>query len=157
MTNRKRFLKRLNIYVTAEMQRKLEQIRDQRGPQESVPDVVREAIRVFMDDQEQIIGSRRHFQKGLREEMNAERQELINLISDLHSEDTWGHILILAAVAQSAAPILSRVTGQPVSARGLLDQSLKQVTQDWGHIFDLLLTLQAKVDEAERKAAKEKA
>ncbi len=157
MTNRKRFLKRLNIYVTTEMQRKLEQIRDQRGPQESVPDVVREAIRVFMDDQEQIIGSRRHFQKGLRDEMNAEKRELIKLVSQLQNEDTWGHILILALIAQSMAPILSRVTGQPVSVQGLLDQALKQTTRDWGHIFDLILTLEARDAEAERKAAKGKA
>ena len=157
MTNRKRFLKRLNIYVTAEMQRKLEQIRDQRGPQESVPDVVREAIRVFMDDQEQLIGSRRHFQKGLRDEISAEKQELTKLISNLQNDSTWGHIFTLALIAQSLVPILSRVTGQPVTVHGLLDQALKEATQDWAHIYGLILHLQDNVDKAERKTAKEKA
>ncbi len=50
MVEHKRFEARLNVYVSAELQRKLEQIRDQRGPRVTVPDIVREAIRLYIDN-----------------------------------------------------------------------------------------------------------
>jgi len=50
MVEHKRFEARLNVCVSAELQRKLEQIRDQRGPRVTVPDIVREAIRLYIDN-----------------------------------------------------------------------------------------------------------
>ena len=76
MTPHKRFDARLNVYVSAELQRKLEQIRDQRGPQTTVPDIVRDAIRQYIDNEEVIIGSRRHFQRNLRETLEEAKFEL---------------------------------------------------------------------------------
>ncbi len=138
MTSPKRFSKRLNIYVTAEMLRKLEQIRDQRGPQETVPDVVRNAIRLFIDDQEQIIGSRRHFQKMLREDLTEVETHLLERIGDAQIEILWGQIYGLVAALHALAALVSRVAGQQVTFETLLRQAVTPTTQHWARVFKLM-------------------
>ena len=120
MPDQKKYPKRLNVYVTAEMQRKLVQIRDQRGPQASLPEVVREAIRLYIDDQEQVIGSRRHFQKTLREEVQFAQNTL-----------AWNQIVLMVLISQWLSPIVSVVLKQNLSPRDLFSKSIGQSISDW--------------------------
>jgi hypothetical protein len=120
MPDHHRYPKRLNIYITAEMQRKLIQVRDGRGPQATVPEVVREALRVFLDDQEQVIGSRRHFQKTLREEIETAQDAL-----------SWNQIVIINMLSQWLSPLVSAVTRQQFTAQDLFVKALTQASQDW--------------------------
>ncbi len=138
MTDHKRYPKRLNVYVTAEMQRKLEQVRDQRGPQTSVPDVVREAIRLYIDDQEEIIGSRRHFQKTLREEIDQAKTEIIEHLEMTQVESNWNHVFSLVLISHSLAPLISRLTGQPTTFDTLLRQAMPPAMQHWARIVGIL-------------------
>ncbi len=109
----KRFDARLNVYVSLEIQRKLEQLRDQRGPQTTVPDLVREAIRLYIDNEEEIIGSRRHFQRGLRETIDATKSELL-----------WNDLVTLAFMWQMLNPILNATTKQQTSFKEAWDRAL---------------------------------
>lgn len=120
MPTHTKYPKRLNVYVTAEMQRKLTQIRDQRGPQVTVPDVVREAIRLYVDDQEQIIGSRRHFQKTLREEIELAQRVI-----------TWNQIVLMVMVSHWLSPVVSAVSKQPLSGRDLFVKAMSQAANEW--------------------------
>ena len=58
----KEFPKRLTVQVTEAMDDRLEQVA--RGRDEAKAEVVRAALRAFLDEQEDLIGSRRHFTKA---------------------------------------------------------------------------------------------
>jgi Arc/MetJ-type ribon-helix-helix transcriptional regulator len=113
MVERKRFEARLNVYVSAELQRKLEQVRDQRGPRVTVPDLVREAIRQYLDNEEEIIGSRRHFQRGLRETIDAAKEELL-----------WSQLVTIGFLWQFQNPVLAATAKQQLSFRDAWDKAL---------------------------------
>ena len=118
MTAQKRFESRLNVYVSAELQRKLEQIRDQRGPKVMVPDIVREAIRLYIDNEEEIIGSRRHFQRGLRETIDNARDELL-----------WNNLVTLAFLYQLQSPVLTVTAKKQISFKEAFDTALAYATK----------------------------
>jgi Arc/MetJ-type ribon-helix-helix transcriptional regulator len=58
----KEFPKRLTVQVTEAMDDRLEQVA--RGRDEAKAEVVRTALRAFLDEQEDVIGSRKHFTKA---------------------------------------------------------------------------------------------
>jgi Arc/MetJ-type ribon-helix-helix transcriptional regulator len=63
MTDRgKEYPKRLTVQVTEAMEDRLEQVA--RGRDEAKAEVVRAALRAFLDEQEDVIGSRKHFTKA---------------------------------------------------------------------------------------------
>jgi len=116
MTSKVRYPKRVTVYVTTELLHKLTQLRDQRGAKESIPDVVRDAIRVYVDEQEQIIGSRRHFQKALREDI----QTLAQQIEALHAETFQHQVFSVIMTANGLAALLSQQTGKAVTCETVL-------------------------------------
>jgi len=120
MVEHKRFDARLNIYVSAELQRKLEQIRDQRGPKVTVPDIVREAVRMYIDNEEEVIGSRRHFQRNLRDSIGAAKDELL-----------WNNLVMLAFLWQLQSPVTSATTKQKISFKETYDNSISFATKSW--------------------------
>jgi len=62
MSNRsKEYPQRLSVQVTDAMDNRLEQVA--RGRDEAKSEVVRAALRAFLDEQEDVIGSRKHFTK----------------------------------------------------------------------------------------------
>jgi len=63
MSNRnKEYPQRLSVQVTDAMDDRLEQVA--RGRDEAKAEVVRAALRAFLDEQEDVIGSRKHFTKA---------------------------------------------------------------------------------------------
>ena len=63
MTDRgKEYPKRLTVQVTDAMDDRLDQVA--RGRDEAKAEVVRAALRAFLDEQEDVIGSRKHFTKA---------------------------------------------------------------------------------------------
>ena len=58
----KEYPKRLTVQVTEAMEDRLEQVA--RGRDEAKAEVVRTALRAFLDEQEDVIGSRKHFTKA---------------------------------------------------------------------------------------------
>lgn len=63
MTDRgKEYPKRITVQVTEAMDDRLEQVA--RGRDEAKAEVMRTALRAFLDEQEDVIGSRKHFTKA---------------------------------------------------------------------------------------------
>jgi len=58
----KEYPQRLSVQVTDAMDNRLEQVA--RGRDEAKSEVVRTALRAFLDEQEDVIGSRKHFTKA---------------------------------------------------------------------------------------------
>jgi Arc/MetJ-type ribon-helix-helix transcriptional regulator len=59
--NRKEYPRRLSVQITDAMDDRLEQVA--RSRDEAKSEVVRAALRTFLDEQEDVIGSRKHFTK----------------------------------------------------------------------------------------------
>lgn len=57
---------RRSISMTPEMRDLLAQIVAKRGREVTENDLIRDAIRQYLDDQSDVVGSRRHFQKSLQ-------------------------------------------------------------------------------------------
>jgi hypothetical protein len=66
--NRIEYPRRLSVQVTQAMDARLEQVA--RGRDEAKAEVVRVALRVFLDEQEDVIGSRKHFTKAFGRRMD---------------------------------------------------------------------------------------
>ena len=59
--SKSQFTNRLTVHITGAMDNRLEQIASQRD--EPKAEVVRAALRAYLDEQEDLIGSRKHFTK----------------------------------------------------------------------------------------------
>jgi hypothetical protein len=56
--------------MTPEMRERLAQLVSKQSREVTEADLIREAIRRYLDEQEDLIGSRRHFQKSLQERLD---------------------------------------------------------------------------------------
>jgi len=80
MTDRgKEYPKRLTAQITDAMDDRLEQVA--RGRDEAKAEVVRAALRAFLDEQEDVIGSRKHFTKAFGRRIDHVETLLMMLIS----------------------------------------------------------------------------
>lgn len=62
---------RRNLSMTPNMRDRLTQLVSKQPRDVTEADLIREAIRQYLDEQEDLIGSRRHFQKSLRERVDS--------------------------------------------------------------------------------------
>src|SRR5690349_19587416 len=63
--------------VTPEMAQKVQQILDRQGRDANRSDLLRTAVRQYLDDQEDVIGSRRHFSKSMQRRLDVLEFKLI--------------------------------------------------------------------------------
>jgi Arc/MetJ-type ribon-helix-helix transcriptional regulator len=76
--NRSNYTRRLTVHITEPMDDRLEQVARQRDEPKS--EVVRAALRAWLDEQEDLIGSRKHFTKMFGRRVDAlERLVVITL------------------------------------------------------------------------------
>ncbi|MCC6565491.1 MAG: hypothetical protein IT298_06995 [Chloroflexi bacterium] len=96
---------RRSINITPEMRDMLAQIAAKQGRDITEADLIRDAIRLYLDQQADLVGSRRHFQKSLQAQL--ERLEaaltfhlhvIIHLIATLHDGEP-GHAIDEAIIA----------------------------------------------------------
>ena len=97
---------RRSITMTQEMQDRLVLLVSKQPRDTTEADLIREAIRLYMDNQEDIIGSRKHFQKSLQERLDRMESALsfhlnvlIYLLAALEPENSpeWIADAIIAA------------------------------------------------------------
>jgi predicted DNA-binding protein len=62
---------RRSLSMTPEMRDRLAQLVSKQTREVTEADLIREAIRLYLDEQEDLIGSRRHFHKTLRERVDS--------------------------------------------------------------------------------------
>lgn len=76
--SKSQFTNRLTVHITGAMGNRLEQIASQRD--EPKAEVVRAALRAYLDEQEDLIGSRKHFTKMFQRRVDyVERLTVIGL------------------------------------------------------------------------------
>lgn len=62
---------RCTVFITADLDQRLTQLLKPSAKHKTTrADLIREAIRRYLDDQEDLIGSRRHFQKSFQERLD---------------------------------------------------------------------------------------
>ena len=93
-----------SIAMTEEMQDRLQQLVSKHGREFSESDLIREAIRRYLDDQEDIIGSRRHFQKSLQERVDRLELALAFHLNVLLHLAAGGFALVLQAITKQKVP-----------------------------------------------------
>jgi len=77
--NRSEYPKRLSVQVTKAMDDRLEQVA--RGRDEAKSEVIRAALRAFLDEQEDVIGSRKHFTKAFGRRIDHLERLLVTLMA----------------------------------------------------------------------------
>ena len=110
---------RRSIGMTPEMRDLLAQIVSKQPRDVTEADVIRDAIRQYIDGQEDIIGSRRHFQKSLQERLDRMEAALtfhLNVLVYLMAalEPSSSHELIADAIiaAKQDGEVLLREMGR---------------------------------------------
>ena len=119
MTNevptRSKYTERYTLIVTEEMDRKLQQLLDKQDRSVSLSDLLRTAIREYIDDQEDVIGSRRHFSKSLQNRLDQLENNLLFYLD-----------VIIFLLAANLAVIVMAVTRDPkVQSTNLIRVALK--------------------------------
>jgi Arc/MetJ-type ribon-helix-helix transcriptional regulator len=107
-TNHIEYPERLSVQITTAMDDRLEQVA--RGRDEPKAEVVRAALRAYLDEQEDIIGSRKHFTKAFGRRIDQVERLLMVLLSlDLDIK----HMLV------------ERLTKQEIAIDTLLDKAIE--------------------------------
>jgi predicted DNA-binding protein len=105
--SKSQFTNRLTVHITGAMENRLEQIASQRD--EPKAEVVRAALRAYLDEQEDLIGSRKHFTKMFQRRLDyLERLTVICL---------WINVQVMHMLYE-------RVKKEPYDLTDLLDDSI---------------------------------
>lgn len=108
-----------SITMTEEMRSRLQQLVNKHGRDYTESDLIREALRLYLDEQEDIIGSRRHFQKSFQDRLDRlEHAQSFHLNVALH---------VLAA---GLAVILTALTKDKVTASQLIRNGIIAARRD---------------------------
>lgn len=103
--------KHVSTHVTVELHRRLERLsQDRKTP---IAEIVREALRAYLDEQQHVEGSRKHFTKTM-----GGRFDYLE----------WLLTLLLITVCNGLAFLISRTSGAKVTGGSILDQSMQQIT-----------------------------
>lgn len=92
---------RRSLVMTPEMHDRLQQLLSKRGREVTESDLIREAVRRFLDEQETLIGSRRHFQKTLQDRIDLLELTLsfhLNVLLFLLAQNAGGKPALQAAI-----------------------------------------------------------
>ena len=105
---------RRSVAMTPQLHARLQQLCDRQPRRVSEAALIRQAIREYLDRQEDIRGSRAHFRKTFRERTDA-----------LEAALTLRLDVLLALTAQGLAQMLPVFTERPVTARELIRAALE--------------------------------
>lgn len=104
--------KHVSTHVTVELHRRLERLsQDRKMP---IAEIVREALRAYLDEQQDVEGSRKHFTKTM-----GGRFDYLE----------WLLTLMLLTVANGLTYLIGAATGSKVTPNALIDQSIQQSKQ----------------------------
>ncbi len=104
---------RRSVAMTPQLRARLQQLLDKQGKDVTEADLIRQAIREFLDRQEDIIGSRAHFRKTFQGRIDELQTELI-----FHLD------VLLALMAYGLAVMLPVFTEQPITADELVQAAI---------------------------------
>lgn len=114
------------LYLTPEMWAYLEQLARQRGRDCQENDLIREAIRAYLDQQANVVGSRRYFQRSFQERLD---QLETTLRADSTRLQFYLHILI-HLIAFGLSSIMIAISHKEISAQQLIERAVIQARKD---------------------------
>jgi hypothetical protein len=118
------------IYMTPEMWTRLSQLCLNRGRDCTENSLVREAIRAYLDDQAQIIGSRRHFQKTFQERIDA-LEEHISIESSLKADHTLFYLhVVIQLLALGLAHLLHYISHTTITPQQLIQKAVIEARKE---------------------------
>ncbi len=106
-----------SIAMTEDMQDRLQQLVSKHGREFTESDLIREAIRRYLDDQEDIIGSRRHFQKSFQDRTDHLESTLTFHLNVLLYLTAGGFSLVLQAITKQKVPVQQLIQNAIIAAR----------------------------------------
>jgi predicted DNA-binding protein len=110
---------RRSVAMTPEMRSRLKQLVSKQGREMTESDLIREAIRLYLDEQQDLIGSRRHFAKSFQDRI------------DRLEYATAFHLNVLTYLLASAlALMLPHFTKERTSAQQLIQQAIIAARRD---------------------------
>jgi hypothetical protein len=123
----------VSFHVTKAMHTQLTRLADTRNV--PIAEIGREAVRIYLSDQEDLQGSRKYFSKGL--------------LSRLDYLE-WLLTLLLFAICKGLSALISSASGQKLTPNILLDSAVKlmQEQQAWLHQQYTQHTLAKREDES---------
>jgi Arc/MetJ-type ribon-helix-helix transcriptional regulator len=104
---------RRSVAMTPQLRARLQQLLDKQGKEVTEADLIRQAIREFLDQQEDIAGSRAHFRKTFQ-----------GRIDELQTDLTFRLDVLLALLAQGLALMLPVFTEQSITAAELIQAAI---------------------------------
>lgn len=110
---------RRSVAMTPQLRARLQQLLDKQGKDVTEADLIRQAIREFLDRQEDISGSRAHFRKTFQERIDA-----------LETTLTFRLDVLLALMAHGLAVMLPVFTEQPITPEELIQAAIIAAARD---------------------------
>ncbi len=110
---------RRSVAMTPELRARLQQILDKQGKEVTEADLIRQAIREYLDRQEDIAGSKAHFRKTFQAR-----------IDELQGDLEFHLHLITALLAHGLAVMLPVFTEQPITAAELIQAAIIAAQQN---------------------------
>jgi Arc/MetJ-type ribon-helix-helix transcriptional regulator len=110
---------RRSVAMTPQMRTRLQQLLEKETRDVTEADLIRQAIREFLDRQEDITGSRAHFRKTFR-----------TRIDDLEAALAFRVDVLIALVAHGLAVMLPVFTEQPITADELIQAAIIAAAQN---------------------------
>ncbi len=106
-----------SIAMTEEMQARLQQLLSKHGREFTESDLIREAVRRYLDEQEDIIGSRRHFSKTFQDRVDRLQIALEFQLNVLLYLVATGFALLLQAATKQKIPPPQLIQNAIIAAR----------------------------------------
>jgi Arc/MetJ-type ribon-helix-helix transcriptional regulator len=137
MSRRKSPLKSVRVYarITPELHTLLQQVRVAKRF-ETDADLMRAALRAYLDEQSDQVASKRHFSASMQRRMN--RVE-------------WHLTVITYLIAQACSLLIAHATGQKLQSDVLLEQAIRMAVQKRQLLSERLDDGWTKVEAAERQ------
>ncbi len=110
---------RRSIAMTPELRARLQQLLARETRDVTEADLIRQAIREYLDRQEDVVGSRAHFRKAFQER-----------IDELQADLEFHLHLITALLAHGLAVMLPVFTEQPITAGELIQAAIIAAQQN---------------------------
>jgi predicted DNA-binding protein len=110
---------RRSVAMTPQLRARLQQLLDKQSKDVTEADLIRQAIREYLDRQEDIAGSRAHFRKTFQTRIDALEETL-----------TFRLDVLLALVAHGLAVMLPVFVEQPVTAAELIQAAIVAAARD---------------------------
>jgi Arc/MetJ-type ribon-helix-helix transcriptional regulator len=110
---------RRSIAMTPQLRARLQQLLDKQGKEVTEADLIRQAIREFLDRQEDIAGSKAHFRKTFQERIDV-----------LETRLSFRLDILLALVAHGLAVMLPVFIEQPITPEELIQAAIVAAARD---------------------------